>query len=404
VSTDTDYRERARAWLAENAPATTGLGPMGSSGYVAAAKAFARKLFDAGFAGITWPAEYGGQGLGPTEDRVYREEAERYHLPTAMFDITFGMCGPIILDLGTEEQKQRYIRPMLKGEEVWCQLFSEPAAGSDVAGLLTTATRDPAGGFRLNGQKVWTTGAQYSDFGIILARTDPDKPKHRGITMFIVDMHDPGVTVRPLRDISGEPHFNEVFFDDVHVGADAIVGELDGGWNAARVLLTHERLAVSRGGGMEDSGTGPLSFLGLVELAKRSGTVGDPTAVEELLDLYLLETSIGAFNDRIAAESARGIDPGARGSVGKILKARREKQAGQIAARLSGGRLVAHDGDTHATVHAMLYGISLSLGGGTDEIQLGILGERVLGLPREAQAGLQLPFRQALALQKGGGS
>ena len=200
-----DFRGRARAWLEANAPRR---GPDGmeedarGQATIADQQAFQAKLYEAGFAGITWPVEYGGQGLTNAEQIAFSSEARNYSLPTGAFVIGLGMPGPTILELGTEAQKQRYLPPMLRGEEIWCQLFSEPGAGSDVASLQTSAVRD-GDEWVLNGQKVWTSGAQHSDFGAIIARTDPTVPKHNGITMFIVDMHAPGVTVRPLKVATG---------------------------------------------------------------------------------------------------------------------------------------------------------------------------------------------------------
>ena len=216
-----EFRRRARAWLAASAPRKAdadGVDAEPGAAGIAEQKAFQAKLYDAGFAGITWPREYGGQGLTNAEQIAFSEEARDYALPTSAFLIGLGMPGPTILELGSEEQKKRYLPKMLRGEEIWCQLFSEPAAGSDVASLTTAAVRD-GDEWILNGQKVWTSGAQYSDFGAVIARTDPAVPKHAGITMFIIDMHSPGVTVRPLKVATGTAPFNEVFFDQVRLPA-----------------------------------------------------------------------------------------------------------------------------------------------------------------------------------------
>ena len=223
---------------------------------IADQKAFQAKLYDAGFAGITWPKAYGGQGLTGAEQIAWSQESRDYDLPNGAFFIGLSMPGNTLLELGTEEQKKRYLPKMLRGEEIWCQLFSEPGAGSDVASLQTTAVRD-GDGWVLNGQKVWTSGAQFSDYGAIIARTDPTKPKHNGISMFIVDMHAPGVTVRPLKVATGHSPFNEVFFDNVRIPADALIGEENKGWDAAVVMLRHERIAI---GMMGSSRTSPLGF------------------------------------------------------------------------------------------------------------------------------------------------
>ena len=241
----TDFRNRARAWLAENAPRRAAADEEAEPARadLAAQKEFQARLFDAGFAGLTWPTEYGGQGLTNAEQIAFGQEARDYALPVGVFFIGLGMPGPTILELGTQEQKKRFLPKMLRGEEIWCQLFSEPAAGSDVASLTTTAVRD-GDGWVLTGQKVWTSGAQYSDYGAVIARTDPTVPKHNGITMFIVDMHAPGVTVRPLKVATGHTPFNEVFFDQVRLPADAVIGEVNDGWRAAVVMLRNERVNI----------------------------------------------------------------------------------------------------------------------------------------------------------------
>jgi alkylation response protein AidB-like acyl-CoA dehydrogenase len=251
-----DFRTRARAWLEANAPRRRAADEDDEASPVTLAdqKAFQAKLYDAGFAGITWPKEYGGQGLSGFEQIAWSHEARDFDLPNGAFFIGISMPGNTILEVGSEAQKKRYLPPMLRGEEIWCQLFSEPGAGSDVASLQTSAVRD-GDEWVLNGQKVWTSGAQFSDYGAILARTDPTKPKHNGISMFIVDMHAPGVTVRPLKVATGHSPFNEVFFDNVRLPADTLIGGENKGWEAAVVMLRHERIAIGTMGG---SRTNPL--------------------------------------------------------------------------------------------------------------------------------------------------
>jgi len=288
----TDFRNRARAWLAENAPRRGAADDESATrADLAAQKAFQAKLHDAGFTGLTWPKEYGGQGLTNAEAIAFGQEARDYALPVGVFFIGLGMPGPTILELGTEEQKKRYLPKMLRGEEIWCQLFSEPAAGSDVASLTTTAVRDDDG-WVLNGQKVWTSGAQYSDYGAVIARTDPTVPKHNGITMFIVDMHAPGVTVRPLKVATGHTPFNEVFFDQVRLPADAVIGEVNDGWRAAVVMLRNERVNI---GTMGAPRTSPLSYHSLSSLAAKQGNAADPGLSRKLAELYVRERSVSLF-------------------------------------------------------------------------------------------------------------
>src|SRR6185312_2995194 len=239
------YRTEVRAWLEQNAshaPATRGRGDEEAA--VAAHRAWQRRLAEGGYVGVTWPAEHGGQGKGPLHQVVINQEIARAGVPGILDAIGVGMLGPTIIAHGTDEQKTRYLGAMLHGDEVWCQLFSEPAAGSDLAAVQTRATRQEDGSWRLSGQKVWTTNAQFASYGLLLARTNPDVPKHKGLTMFVIPMDAEGVTVRGLRQISGEAEFNEVFLDDVHLDADAVCGQVDGGWMTALTTLMFERVTI----------------------------------------------------------------------------------------------------------------------------------------------------------------
>ncbi|WP_433137472.1 acyl-CoA dehydrogenase family protein [Actinomadura nitritigenes] len=386
-----DYRARVRAWLAANAP-----GPVGGlppEEQLSAAKRFQAALYEAGFAGITWPKEAGGQGLGTAEQQIFAEEAAEYDLPTYPFIVNMGMCGPTLVDIGTAEQKSRYLRPLLSGEEIWCQLFSEPGAGSDVASLQTRAVRDD-GGWVVNGQKVWTTNAQWADFGALLARTDPDVPKHAGLTMFIVDMRAPGVTVRPLKDMSGKAPFNEVYLDDVRIPADAVIGEVGQGWRAAITMLGHERVAI---GGSRPSRNSALTFDAVLALARRQGATDAPAHRERLAGLYAHERALELFNARLRQEAQAGRPPGARGSVGKLAGALQLRRAIEVAGELAGASAVAWEpGDRHGDDLALSINSAPATGiaGGTNEVQRNIIGERVLGLPKEPQVDRDVPFRE----------
>ena len=303
-----EFRRRARAWLEANAPrkadADNADGEPGAAA-IAEQKAFQAKLCDAGFAGITWPREYGGQGLTNAEQIAFSAEARDFALPTSAFIIGLGMPGPTILELGTEEQKKRYLPKMLRGEEIWCQLFSEPGAGSDVASLTTTAVRD-GDGWILSGQKVWTSGAQYSDFGAVIARTDPTVPKHAGITMFILDMRIPGVTVRPLKVATGSAPFNEVFFDQVRLPAGSVIGEVNKGWAAAVVMLRNERVAI---GTLSAPRMSPLAYDSLSQLAGRLGRDGDVGLSRRLAELYARERAVRLFAQLLREEAWPGAIP-----------------------------------------------------------------------------------------------
>jgi alkylation response protein AidB-like acyl-CoA dehydrogenase len=360
---------------------------------LASAKAFQARLHDAGLAGITWPTAYGGQGLTPADERAFGEEARDFDLPGGYFAIGMGMCGPTLLDLGSEEQKRRYIRPLLRGEDVWCQLFSEPGAGSDVASVQARAVRE-GDGWVLSGQKVWTSRAEFADFGAVIARTDPDVPKHNGITMFVVDMHAPGVAVRPLRDMTGGATFNEVFFDGVRLAEDAVIGEVNAGWTAALRMLMHERVSI--GGGMR-ARRGATTFDSLRDAARERGLNHDPVVRQRLVDVYMRERVLHLFGTRLAQEARAGRSPGARGSVGKLAGAELGRFSADVAAELLGDDAIAWtpaDHEAQRVAVSLLAAPAGGIAGGSNEIQRNIIGERVLGLPREPQVDRDVPFRE----------
>jgi alkylation response protein AidB-like acyl-CoA dehydrogenase len=395
-----DFRARARTWLEANAPRRRGSAASGDEDSSEAihwdldsARAFQARLHDAGLAGITWPVAYGGQGLTPADERAFNEEARDFDLPGAIFAIGMGMCGPTLLDLGSEEQKGRYIRPLLRGQEIWCQLFSEPGAGSDVASLQARAARE-GDGWVLGGQKVWTSRAEFADFGAVIARTDPDVPKHDGITMFVVDMHAPGVTVRPLRDMTGGATFNEVFFDAVRLPAEAVIGEVNAGWAAAVRMLMHERVSI--GGGMR-SRRGATTFDSLKEAARERGLNDDPVVRQRLVELFVRERVLHLFGTRLAQEARAGRSPGSRGSVGKLVGAALGRFSAAVAAELLGGDAIAWapgDSEAHRVSVSLLAAPAGGIAGGSNEIQRNIIGERVLGLPKEPQVDRDVPFRE----------
>jgi len=386
-----DYRSGVRAWLRDHAPEPPD--GLDAEALLRRAKEFQAALYQAGYTGITWPKDAGGQGLSTAEAQIFSDEAAEHELPSGPFIIGMGMCGPTLVDLGTPEQKARYLPKLLSGEEIWCQLFSEPGAGSDVASLQAKAVRTDDG-WVLNGQKVWTTNAQWADYGAMLARTDLDRPKHAGITMFIVDLHAPGVTVRPLRDMTGRAPFNEVYFDDVHLGAESVIGEVNQGWAAAVTMLGHERVSI---GASRRPRSNPLEFASLVELARTAGVAGEPGARARLADLYAHERALELFNVRMRQETAAGNPPGARGSVAKLAGAMLQRRAIEVAGDLAGADAAAWDPDDPRGAELAL-GINsapaASIAGGTNEIQRGIIGERILGLPKEPQVDRDVPFRE----------
>ncbi|MEU4695861.1 acyl-CoA dehydrogenase family protein [Nonomuraea dietziae] len=364
-----EYRSAARVWLAANADRTDD------------AREFMARLYDAGYSGITWPKRWGGQGLTQAEERAFAAEARHYALPTYIFSIGLGMCGPTLLDRGTDAQRERFVRPLLRGEEVWCQLFSEPGAGSDVASLQTRAVRD-GDGWVVNGQKVWTSVAQHADWGLLLTRTDVDVPKHKGLTMFVVDMHHPGVTVRPLKDMTGRSHFNEIFFDDVTIPDEHRVGEVNDGWGVAVTTLLHERLSISAGVGM-GGGADWLARL------REAVDTGDPLVRDQLVELHIRSRALSLFNQRLSQETRAGLFPGARGSAAKLLLAELTLYTADLATSLVGPESVVDEELSHAISLAP----AMALGGGTNEIMRNIIGERVLNLPPEPRVDKTVPFK-----------
>jgi alkylation response protein AidB-like acyl-CoA dehydrogenase len=391
-----DFRARARAWLAANAPRRAAddeaeAETRGQAAVLAEQKEFQAKLYDAGFAGITWPKEYGGQGLSVADQIAWSQEARDYDLPNGAFFIGISMPGNTLIELGTEEQKKRYLPKMLRGEEIWCQLFSEPGAGSDVASLQTSAVRD-GDEWVLNGQKVWTSGAQFSDFGAIIARTDPSKPKHNGISMFIVDMHAPGVTVRPLKVATGHSPFNEVFFDNVRLPAGALIGAENKGWDAAVVMLRHERIAI---GTMGSARTSPLAYYSLRDLAAGLGRTDDQGVRRDLAELYARGRAMQLFATMLREEAQAGRPPGARGSVAKLAGSELGRFAGNVAADVLGDQLAGYDAaDLQAVAVSIIAAPGSAIAGGTSEIQRNIIGERVLGLAKDPGVDRSTPFNQ----------
>ncbi|GAA2860639.1 acyl-CoA dehydrogenase family protein [Nonomuraea rubra] len=376
-----DYRRAAGEWLRENVPTDD----YPEADGIARAKEFMAKLYDAGYSGITWPKQWGGQGLTQAEERVFAEEARDYTLPTYIFSIGLGMTGPTIVDRGSDAQRERFVRPLLRGEEVWCQLFSEPGAGSDVASLQTRAVRD-GDHWIVNGQKVWTSVAHHADWGLLLARTDVDVPKHKGLTMFVIDMHHPGVTVRPLKDMSGRANFNEIFFDNVPIPDEHRVGEVNDGWSVAVTTLLHERLSISAGVGMGQQKDHPASL----EALRQALDTSDPLVRDELVELHVRNRALALFNQRLAQETRAGVFPGARGSAAKLLLAELTLYQADLATRLVGPETALAD---HPLARAISMAPGMALGGGTNEIMRNIVGDRVLGLPPEPRVDKTVPFK-----------
>ena len=335
---------------------------------MARARTCQRLLFEAGFAGIDWPREHGGQGLGAAEVVAFNQEAAHYDLPITPFVIGLGMCGPTIIAHGTDAQRARYLRPLLSGEEIWCQLFSEPGAGSDLASLRTAAV-EVDGTWRLTGQKVWTSGAHNARFGMILARSDPDSARHHGLTMFVIAMDAPGITIRPLRQMNGAARFNEVFLDDVAV--EGVLGEVGEGWRTALTTLMNERVSI--GSGPSNHG---VAFDDLRRIADARGAVERDALARAHTD----ETLVGLLGQRVTDAILAGARPGPEGSLAKLAGTGAAKRSASLAVALAGPSSLAGEGPWAEVLCAAP---GLSIAGGTDEVLRNVIGERVLGLPRE---------------------
>jgi alkylation response protein AidB-like acyl-CoA dehydrogenase len=403
VEGDTDedaaFRAEARAWLQANAQpraadnefsrryASADNSPEADATHVRRCKEWQHTLFEGGWAGINVPSEYGGRGGTAKQSRIFAQEQARFDVDTGVFAVGMGMVVPTLLAHGTEEQKGRYIPALLRGDEVWCQLFSEPSAGSDLAGLRTRALRDGEA-WIVNGQKVWNSGAHHSDMAILLARTDIDVPKHRGITYFLVDMHTQGIEVRPLRQINGVAHFNEVFLADVHIPAGNVVGEPNGGWGVAQTTLANERTLIGGGTG--------IGFGDFKRLAREYGRTDDPVVRQLLADAFIRFEILKYLGARAQAAIRHGRMPGPESSVLKLAVSHHVARNGDLGLAIEGaaGMLIGADASQNGLWQQQFLGQwGVRIGGGTEQVQRNVLGERVLGLPGEPRPDKTLPFR-----------
>ena len=360
---------------------------------LAAAQAWRAKRYDAGFGWITGPGAFGGSELSFAHQRLWDHLESQYQVPAqGFFVIGLGMVAPTILAHGTDTAKAAYLSPMYRGDVVGCQLFSEPGAGSDLASLQTRAERD-GDEWVINGQKVWTSGAQYSDIGEIICRTDPNQPKHRGLTGFVVDMRAPGVEVRPLRQMTGGASFNEVFFTDVRVRDDHRLGDVNHGWSVALTTLMNERAAIGGGGG--GGGGGPSLLTRLIAMATHYGLTADPLVRQELADAVVHARVAGYNNQRAMDKIKAGQLPGPELSIAKLTSTMNGQRLGALAARLLGPRLVADSGEwgTYAWSKLVLGMPGGRIAGGSDEVMRNIVAERVLGLPKDVGIDTTSPFK-----------
>lgn len=353
-----------------------------------------RELAESGYVVPHWPKPWGLEA-DPIHQLVIDEELAAAGIKRPFNQIGIGWAGPTILHAGNEEQKERYLMPIISGEEIWCQLFSEPGAGSDLAGLSTKAVRD-GDEYIVNGQKIWTSLGHFAKFGILIARTDPDAPKHKGISYFVCPMDAPGIDIRPIIEMTGVHTFNEVFFDDVRIPAENLVGTENEGWSLAKVTLSNERVSLSTGGALW--GRGPTA-MDLIDLVKAQGGVDEPLMRQRLADLYTEAEVLRLIRLRQVTAAVKGRQPGPEASVRKMLADEHGQKVMNIAKDLAGtGAMLSTVGPLGAPVnewhHGYLFARALTIGGGTTEVQKNIIGERVLGLPAEPAIDKELPFKE----------
>jgi len=386
------FRKEVRAWLKANRPKKKELADLD---YIAQAKLWQKRKYDAGWACISWPKEYGGRGASPIENVIWNQEESKYDLPGGVFSIGQGMAAPTLMMWASDEDKARFLPKLASGEEIWCQLFSEPAGGSDLAALRTKAEKD-GDEWVINGQKIWTSGAHYSDYGILVLRTDPSVPKHKGLTYFWIDMKAPGVEIKPIRQISGDSNFNEVYFTDVRVSDSQRLGAEGQGWQVALTTLMNERASIGAGGGSVGVDT-------VYKLAKEveidgKPAIRDPSVRAKLADWYCQESGLKYTSWRTLSALSRGEVPGPENSIGKLVGAPKAQDMASFAIDLQ--EMAGAIRDPKLSEAAAMYQETymaipgLRIAGGTDEIMANIIAERVLGLPQDVRVDKGIPFSE----------
>ncbi|MBV9993727.1 MAG: acyl-CoA dehydrogenase family protein [Caulobacteraceae bacterium] len=386
------YRAKARGWLAANAPKEELASE--EDGGIAQARAWQAKKAAAGYAQITWPKEWGGPGGTAIQSVIYAQEEEaKLGVNSSPFAIGLGMCIPTVMAFADEATKKRFVGPALRGEEIWCQLFSEPGGGSDAAGARTRAVRE-ADDWVVNGQKIWTSGAQRSDYGILLTRTNLDVPKHKGMTMFWIDMRSPGIEVRPIHQMAGGSGFNEVFFTDVRIPDRQRLGPVDDGWKVAIVTLMNERLSIGGGFG--------ATYNDFLQLAREVTIDGKPALKNQAFREKLADWCVqaeGLKNTRMRTITAlsRGETPGPEGSIGKVVSANLSQAIAQEAMEMLDQFGVISDPAVAPMAGffqtQVLFTPGLRIAGGTDEILRNVIAERVLGLPGDVRLDKDVAFK-----------
>src|SRR3954466_12471369 len=395
------FRAEAKAWIGANAPKQyeaelrkSSLGRPALNNILEVAKAWQKKKADAGWACLHWPKEYGGRGSSPIERVIWQQEEGPFGKLSGMFIIGHGMCGPTMMGFAGEEQKRQYLPPLASGEEIWCQLFSEPAGGSDVAGLRTRAERD-GDHWIINGQKIWTSGAHYSDYGILITRTDPNVPKHKGLTMFYIDMKSRGVEIKPIKQANGMQELNEVFFTDLRVPDSQRLGEVGDGWNVSLTTLMNERLTI----GARLATGFPELFEFCSNLMTDDGLAIDDRATRSKLANWAVKNSGLKYTSyRAVSALSKGERPGPENSIGKLVAGSMLQDIAIYAMDLQGASGMLNDPESAEAAGQfqamMMSSPSTRIAGGTYEILRNIIAERVLGLPGDIRVDKDVPFNK----------
>ena len=389
---EAEFRNQARTWLEQNVPSREELDGLDE---IESGKLWQKRKYEAGWACIRWPKEYGGRDATAIENVIWGQEESQFSVPGGVFGIGQGMAAPTLMSWATEDQKREHLPKLASGENIWCQLFSEPAGGSDLAAARTKAERE-GDDWVINGQKIWTSGAHYSDWGIIVLRTDPDVPKHKGLTYFFLDMKSPGIEIKPIKQISGGANFNEVYFTNVRVPDSQRLGAVGQGWQVALTTLMNERASIGSGGG-------GIGFDRVFKLAQKV-TIDDKPAIEDasvrakLASWYCQESGLKYTGYRSLTALSRGETPGPENSIGKLVGASKLQDMTSFAMDLCEMTGAVADSSV-AEDYGMYPGAFMSspgirIAGGSDEIMLNILSERVLGMPQDVRLDKGIPFSE----------
>jgi len=389
---ETAFRNEVKSWLEANVPTKQELEGLS---YIEQCKLWQKRKYDAGWACIRWPKEFGGRDASAIEQVILNQEEAKFDVPAGVFSIGQGMAAPTLMTWADEAAKERFLPKLASGEDIWCQLFSEPAGGSDLAALRTKAEKD-GDEWVINGQKIWTSGAHYSDFGILVVRTDPTVPKHKGLSYFYLDMKSPGVEIKPIKQISGDANFNEVYFTDVRIPDSQRLGEVGQGWQVSLTTLMNERASIGGGGSA-------VGFDSVFKLAQKVDIDGEPAiknaAVRaKLADWYCKEAGLKYTGYRSMSALSRGEIPGPENSIGKLVGAPKTQDMASFAIDLMEMSGAIWD-DAFAEEAGLFQGTymgipGLRIAGGTDEIMANIIAERVLGLPQEPRMDKGIPFSE----------